>query len=90
MCGFGIISVKSAFEIFGRCGYQPFETPLFEQTDLFVRGIGQSTDVVSKEMFTVVSGGNMEKLLAGESLKAKSRLSLRPENSRYCSRRGTA
>ncbi len=70
---------QTAFEIFGRCGYQPIETPLFEQTDLFVRGIGQSTDVVSKEMFTVVSGGNLEKLLAGESLKAKSRLSLRPE-----------
>lgn len=70
---------QTAFEIFGRCGYQPVETPLFEQTDLFVRGIGQSTDVVSKEMFTVVSGGNMEKLLAGESLKSKSRLSLRPE-----------
>lgn len=69
----------TAFEIFGRCGYQPIETPLFEQTDLFVRGIGESTDVVSKEMFTVVSGGNMEKLLAGENLKAKSRLSLRPE-----------
>ena len=70
---------QTAFEIFGRCGYQPIETPLFEQTDLFVRGIGQSTDVVSKEMFTVVSGGNLEKLLAGELLKAKSRLSLRPE-----------
>jgi histidyl-tRNA synthetase len=70
---------NTAFRIFGRCGYQPIETPLFEQTDLFVRGIGQSTDVVSKEMFTVVSGGNLEKLLAGESLKSKSRLSLRPE-----------
>ncbi len=82
---------QTAFEIFGRCGYQPIETPLFEQTDLFVRGIGQSTDVVSKEMFTVVSGGNMEKLLAGESLKAKSRLSLRPEgNGGYRSCRGTA
>ena len=31
---------QTAFEIFGRCGYQPIETPLFEQTDLFVRGIG--------------------------------------------------
>lgn len=70
---------STAFEIFGRCGYRPIETPLFEQTDLFVRGIGEATDVVSKEMFTVVSGGNLEKLLAGESLKAKSRLSLRPE-----------
>ncbi len=70
---------NTAFQIFGRCGYQPIETPLFEQTDLFVRGIGQSTDVVSKEMFTVVSGGNLEKLLNGENLKSKSRLSLRPE-----------
>lgn len=68
-----------AFEIFGRYGYKPIETPLFEQTDLFVRGIGEATDVVSKEMFTVVSGGNMEKLLNGESLKSKSRLTLRPE-----------
>lgn len=24
---------QTAFEIFGRCGYQPIETPLFEQTD---------------------------------------------------------
>lgn len=70
---------QTAFDIFARCGYQPVDTPLFEQTDLFVRGIGQSTDVVSKEMFTVVSGGNLEKLLAGESLKSKSKLSLRPE-----------
>ena len=69
----------TAFDVFGRCGYQPVETPLFEQTDLFVRGIGESTDVVSKEMFTVVSGGNLEKLLAGESIKSKSKLSLRPE-----------
>lgn len=70
---------KTAFDIFGCYGYQPIDTPLFEQTDLFVRGIGEATDVVSKEMFTVVSGGNLEKLLAGESIKAKSKLSLRPE-----------
>ncbi len=70
---------KTAFDIFGCYGYQSIDTPLFEQTDLFVRGIGEATDVVSKEMFTVVSGGNLEKLLAGESIKAKSKLSLRPE-----------
>ena len=34
----------TAFGIFARYGYQPIETPLFEQTDLFVRGIGQATD----------------------------------------------
>ena len=70
---------QTAADIFGRYGYQPIETPLFEQTDLFVRGIGEATDVVSKEMFSAISGENLKRLLAGESIKAKSRLSLRPE-----------
>lgn len=70
---------RRAFEIFGNFGYQPIHTPIFEQTELFVRGIGNATDVVSKEMFTTISGGNLEKLLAGEEIKDKSRLSLRPE-----------
>lgn len=70
---------RTAAEVFGRYGYQPIETPLFEQTDLFVRGIGEATDVVSKEMFSAISGENLKRLLTGESLKAKSRLSLRPE-----------
>ena len=43
---------NTAFSIFGRYGYHPIETPMFEQTELFVRGIGEATDVVSKEMFT--------------------------------------
>ena len=33
-------------------GYRPFETPVFEDTDLFARGVGESTDIVRKEMFT--------------------------------------
>ena len=48
--------VSLAREIFGRYGYLSIETPIFEQTDLFVRGIGEATDVVSKEMFTALSG----------------------------------
>lgn len=44
-----------------------------------MRGIGQATDVVSKEMFRVISGGNLEKVFAGEKIKSKSNLSLRPE-----------
>ena len=68
-----------ATEIFGRYGYLPIETPVFEQTELFVRGIGEATDVVSKEMFTAISGENLKKLLDGGTVKAKSRLSLRPE-----------
>ena len=70
---------RAAQEIFGRYGYMFMETPIIEQTDLFVRGIGQATDVVSKEMFSALSGENLKKLIAGETLKAKSNLSMRPE-----------
>ena len=69
----------TAREICGRYGYVYMETPIFEQTDLFVRGIGEATDVVSKEMFSALSGQNLQKLLDGGIVKAKSRLSLRPE-----------
>ena len=31
-------------------GYQLMELPIFEETELFTRGVGESTDVVSKEM----------------------------------------
>jgi len=68
-----------AGEVFGRYGYVPLETPIMEQTDLFVRGIGEATDVVSKEMFAAISGENMKTLLGGGSIKSKSRMSLRPE-----------
>lgn len=68
-----------ASDVFGRYGYLLIETPVFEQTDLFVRGIGEATDVVLKEMFTAISGQNLETLLGGGTVKAKSRLSLRPE-----------
>lgn len=68
-----------AANVFGRYGYVMMETPLFEQTELFVRGIGEATDVVSKEMFTAVSGENLKRLIDGGSIKSKSRLSLRPE-----------
>ena len=69
----------TAFELFGRYGYVPIETPIFERTDLFVRGIGEATDVVSKEMFAVISGANLNTLMGGGHLKASSRTSLRPE-----------
>ena len=34
-------------------GYERIETPAFEATELFARGVGESTDIVSKEMFTL-------------------------------------
>lgn len=70
---------QTARDVFGRYGYLPIETPAMERTDLFVRGIGEATDVVSKEMFSVISGGNMTKILEGERLPSKKQLSLRPE-----------
>ena len=76
---FWTVFKAKAAEVFGRYGYVPIETPVMEQTDLFVRGIGQATDVVSKEMFSALSGENLKKLIAGETLKAKSNLSMRPE-----------
>jgi histidyl-tRNA synthetase len=36
----------------GRAGYSYFESPVFEDTELFARGVGEATDIVRKEMFT--------------------------------------
>jgi len=40
-----------------RAGYSPIELPVFEDTALFIRGVGESTDVVSKEMYTFTDRG---------------------------------
>jgi histidyl-tRNA synthetase len=42
----------AAREVFRRHNYQEIRTPIFEETALFVRGVGEDTDVVSKEMYT--------------------------------------
>jgi len=47
-------------------GYTEIRTPIFEHTDLFVRGVGDTTDIVQKEMYTFLD-------------KAGRSLSLRPE-----------
>ncbi len=38
--------------LFARYGYREIRTPVFERTELFARGIGAETDIVSKEMYT--------------------------------------
>ena len=71
-----------AREVFGTYGFDMIETPAIEQVATFVHGIGESTDVVRKEMFRVFSGALVENLLAKgseEGLKPKQRLALRPE-----------
>ena len=70
---------ETAAKVFGRYGYLPIVTPILEKHELFVRGIGEATDVVSKEMFQALSDENLSCLLAGRQVKAKSRLALRPE-----------
>ena len=42
----------AARELFARYGYREIRTPVFEATELFARGIGAETDIVSKEMYT--------------------------------------
>ena len=44
--------LATADELLGRAGYEPMETPVFEDTEVFARGVGESTDIVQKEMFT--------------------------------------
>jgi histidyl-tRNA synthetase len=44
---------RLAAELAGRYGYREIVTPIFEQTDIFERGIGEVTDVVEKELFRI-------------------------------------
>jgi len=55
-----------AAEIFDRAGYGRIETPAFEDTDLFARGVGQSTDIVQKEMFSFEDQGGRNLTLRPE------------------------
>lgn len=49
-----------------RAGYGQIETPIFEQTDLFARGVGESTDIVQKEMYTFTDAGGRSLTLRPE------------------------
>ena len=49
---------ESLIEPARKAGYQLIELPVFEDTELFTRGVGESTDVVSKEMYTFQDRGN--------------------------------
>jgi histidyl-tRNA synthetase len=47
-------------------GYQPIETPVFEETAVFARGVGEATDVVQKEMYTFIDKGGRSLTLRPE------------------------
>lgn len=57
---------QKAIEIFQKANFQELRTPIFESTELFARGVGDSTDIVNKEMYTFEI--------------AERSLTLRPEN----------
>jgi histidyl-tRNA synthetase len=56
-----------ARRVFSSYNYQEIRTPIFEETALFARGVGEDTDIVSKEMYTFED-------------RDKASLTLRPEN----------
>ena len=49
---------RSMREICALAGYREIRTPIFEHTELFQRGVGDTTDVVQKEMYTFTDKGN--------------------------------
>jgi histidyl-tRNA synthetase len=51
---------EAARDLAGRYGYQPIETPLFERSELYERGVGEVTDVVEKELFRVQAGRSQD------------------------------
>ena len=57
---------QKALEIFTKYGYKEIRTPIFEVTELFARGVGDTTDIVNKEMYTFE--------------KSDRSITLRPEN----------
>ena len=60
-------AVRSTFEkVIHNSGYGHIELPVFEETALFARGVGESTDVVSKEMYTFEDRGGRSVTLRPE------------------------
>ncbi len=61
------VAVRSGLLDAARCaGYGDIELPIFEDTALFARGVGESTDVVSKEMYTFADRGERSVTLRPE------------------------
>jgi histidyl-tRNA synthetase len=56
----------AARRILEPAGYRRIETPAFEATELFARGVGQSTDIVQKEMYTFEDAGGRSMTLRPE------------------------
>ncbi|NMO96764.1 histidine--tRNA ligase [Paenibacillus lemnae] len=57
---------EKARELCRRYNYREIRTPLFEQTDLFERGVGETTDIVEKEMYSFLDKGGRSMTLRPE------------------------
>jgi histidyl-tRNA synthetase len=57
---------SQAERILGAAGYERIETPAFESTELFARGVGEATDIVQKEMYSFDDGGGRSLTLRPE------------------------
>jgi histidyl-tRNA synthetase len=60
------VLLHHARQILGGAGYSRIETPVFEATELFARGVGASTDIVQKEMYTFEDAGGRSLTLRPE------------------------
>jgi histidyl-tRNA synthetase len=57
---------RTTEDLLGAAGYGPIDTPIFESTELFARGVGETTDIVQKEMFTFEDQGGRSLTLRPE------------------------
>ena len=61
---------ETAREICERYQYKEIRTPIFEQTELFARSVGDTTDIVQKEMYTFTDRGGRSLTLRPEGTAA--------------------
>ena len=57
---------RFALDSFALAGYAPVETPMFEQTEVFERGVGATSEVVGKQMYTFTDQGDRSQTLRPE------------------------
>ena len=55
-----------ATDTFARAGYAPIDTPIFEHTEVFERGVGEASEVVGKQMYTFTDRGGRSLTLRPE------------------------
>ena len=53
--------------VFGPAGYEPIDTPIFEHTEVFERGVGEASEVVTKQMYTFDDRGGRSLTLRPEA-----------------------